>query len=188
MKKRIFALAVVIICLSVLTGTTLAYFTTADTARNVVTSGGVYTALSGKADSSHNHAASNITSGTLAVARGGTGVTTLDALMTALGGGKMQAGTYTGTGTFGASNPSKLTFNFVPKLVIVLRSGNLNMTYGSGGFFLWLMNGSIVDTNTAGYALDSIALNSKTLTWYETTAAAYQFNAEGKVYNYIAIG
>jgi len=40
---------------------------------NLVTSGGVYTALSGKAASSHNHAASNITSGTLSVSRGGTG-------------------------------------------------------------------------------------------------------------------
>ena len=39
----------------------------------MVTSGGVYTALSGKAASSHNHAASNITSGTLTVARGGIG-------------------------------------------------------------------------------------------------------------------
>ena len=39
----------------------------------MVTSGGVYNALSGKASSSHNHDASNITSGTLGVARGGTG-------------------------------------------------------------------------------------------------------------------
>ena len=42
----------------------------------MVTSGGVYTALSGKADSSHNHAATNITSGTLPLSRGGLGRTT----------------------------------------------------------------------------------------------------------------
>ena len=36
--------------------------------------------LSGKASSSHNHSASNITSGTLAVARGGTGVTSYSSL------------------------------------------------------------------------------------------------------------
>jgi hypothetical protein len=42
----------------------------------MVTSGGVYTALSGKAASSHNHSASNITSGTLTLARGGLGRTT----------------------------------------------------------------------------------------------------------------
>ncbi len=39
----------------------------------MVTSGGIYNALSGKANSSHNHGAGNITSGTLALARGGTG-------------------------------------------------------------------------------------------------------------------
>ena len=41
----------------------------------MVTSGGVYTALAGKAASSHNHSASNITSGTLPLSRGGLGRT-----------------------------------------------------------------------------------------------------------------
>lgn len=41
----------------------------------MVTSGGVYNALSGKAASSHNHSAANITSGTLPLARGGLGRT-----------------------------------------------------------------------------------------------------------------
>ena len=42
----------------------------------MVTSGGVYNALSGKAASSHNHSAANITSGTLPLSRGGLGRTT----------------------------------------------------------------------------------------------------------------
>lgn len=42
-------------------------------------------AISGKANSSHNHSAANITSGTLSVSRGGTGVTSMDALKSALG-------------------------------------------------------------------------------------------------------
>ena len=41
MKKRIFALAVVLICLSVLASTTIAYFTDTDIARNVITTGGI---------------------------------------------------------------------------------------------------------------------------------------------------
>ena len=41
MKKRIIALAVVAICLSVLASTTLAYFTDSAVARNVIASGGV---------------------------------------------------------------------------------------------------------------------------------------------------
>ena len=39
MKKKILAFAVIVICLALITGTTLAYFTTEDTARNVITSG-----------------------------------------------------------------------------------------------------------------------------------------------------
>lgn len=42
-------------------------------------------AVDGKANSSHNHSASQITSGTLPLTRGGTGVTSLSALKTTLG-------------------------------------------------------------------------------------------------------
>lgn len=45
MKKRIFAFAVVVICLSILASTTLAYFTDTAVARNVITSGGVDIAI-----------------------------------------------------------------------------------------------------------------------------------------------
>ena len=41
--------------------------------------------LDGKAASSHNHSAANITSGTLAVARGGTGPTSSPSMLTNLG-------------------------------------------------------------------------------------------------------
>lgn len=45
MKKRICAFAVVVICLSILASTTIAYFTDTATARNVITSGGVDIAI-----------------------------------------------------------------------------------------------------------------------------------------------
>ena len=41
--------------------------------------------LNGKANTSHTHSASNITSGTLPLSRGGTGVTSISALKSALG-------------------------------------------------------------------------------------------------------
>ena len=41
MKKKLLYLAAVLICLSLMTGRTLAYFTAEDTARNVITTGGV---------------------------------------------------------------------------------------------------------------------------------------------------
>ena len=45
----------------------------------------VQTQLNGKAASSHNHSAANITSGTLAVARGGTGITANPSMLVNLG-------------------------------------------------------------------------------------------------------
>lgn len=45
----------------------------------------INTALSGKSDSGHKHAAGDITSGTLAVARGGTGVTSNPSMLVNLG-------------------------------------------------------------------------------------------------------
>ena len=41
MKKKILYIAAILICLSIITSGTIAYYTTADTARNVITSGGV---------------------------------------------------------------------------------------------------------------------------------------------------
>lgn len=51
----------------------------------------------GAAETSHNHSASNITSGTLAVARGGTGKTSLSEVRSAMGLGVI--GEYTGNGS-----------------------------------------------------------------------------------------
>lgn len=41
MKKKLISIAAIVICLSILTGGTLAYRTVADTARNVITSNGI---------------------------------------------------------------------------------------------------------------------------------------------------
>lgn len=60
--------------------------------------------------------------GTLGVAHGGTGVTSISALQTQLGldqYAKIQTGSYTGTGTYGSSNPNSLTFNFDARLCFV---------------------------------------------------------------------
>ena len=41
MKKKLLYIAAIVICLSLITGGTYAYFTASDTARNVITSGGI---------------------------------------------------------------------------------------------------------------------------------------------------
>ena len=72
----------------------------------------------GAAASSHNHDASNITSGTLAVANGGTGVTSIAALKTALGisgNGVLGSGNYFGTGT----NTKSITVPAGTKYIVI---------------------------------------------------------------------
>lgn len=61
-------------------------FTKSPTPSNIVSAvNAMVDDIAGKAASSHNHSASNITSGTLAVARGGTGVTANPSMLTNLG-------------------------------------------------------------------------------------------------------
>lgn len=67
------------------TGQTSVDTTPTSGSAKMVTSGGVYTALAGKSATGHKHAAGDITSGTLAVARGGTGVTANPSMLTNLG-------------------------------------------------------------------------------------------------------
>lgn len=83
----------------------------------------------GAAPTSHNHSASNITSGTLPVACGGTGVTSLSALATAIGSAKIATGTYTGTGSYGSE--FTITVGFEPKLAIIYLSPSY-VSYNGG--------------------------------------------------------
>lgn len=67
------------------TGSNVVDETPTENSKNMVTSGGVYAALSGTVASGHKHNASDITSGTLGVLRGGTGITSNPSMLINLG-------------------------------------------------------------------------------------------------------
>ena len=97
-------------------------------------------------------------------------------------GPQIATGSYTGTGTYGASNPNSLTFEFKPKLVLV----NGNSQYG-------LI--AIKDCTKALAAVNTmqqqVTWGNKTVSWYCTgtnQSAFTQYNEAGTTYNYIAIG
>ena len=163
------------------------------TSGNIPAGGAAITpAYIGAASSTHTHAASDIKSGTLAVARGGTGVTSLSALAEALGinnsdNVQVATGSYVGTGTYGFSNKNTLTFDFVPKFVVVL--GDFNNA--SLSYRLFLINGATYASAAyAGGNPVTASWDNNTVSWYcsNYTAGAEQMNLKDATYRYVAIG
>lgn len=94
-------------------------------------------------------------------------------------------GSYTGTGTYGASNANSLTFSFEPKVVmvehlLVLIRGDTTTISGNGG-------GGVSSAI-------AIAWSGKKVTWYNYDQgslrgnAGLQCNSSNTVYHYVAIG
>jgi hypothetical protein len=81
-------------------------------------------------------------------------------------------GTYTGTGTTNKSGATAISFNHPPILVLV--EGYLFYKYKTK------------DATSSSKALTVTFTNSK-VSWYSTTTADEQLNAEGTTYSYIAL-
>ena len=105
----------------------------------------------GAAAASHTHALDALT-GILPVNKGGTGQSSLEALLAALkqaGAVQIATGSYVGTGTYGADHPCSLTFDFLPTLIWLFGAGFGDMRWNSQT----LANKSIVSPGdlTAAY-------------------------------------
>ena len=88
------------------------------------------TDLNGKANSSHTHSTSQITSGTLPLARGGTGVTSISALKSALGISSSSSGAQLAI----AAEATSITTTFSPRLAIVVVSDEGGTGHAAYGF------------------------------------------------------
>lgn len=92
---------------------------------------------------------------------------------------QMQTGHYVGSGVYGSDNKNSLTFNFVPKIVIVMKQTLTDL--GVESTFIYIgQPGS--ESNKL------FMLHDKTLSWYNTDSAAAQCNSSSGVYYYIALG
>lgn len=96
----------------------------------------------------------------------------------------IETGTYTGTGKYGSSNPSSLTFQNDPKLLIIT---------GEKNFIVCIC--SLLTTSYANYAFSCTTENGKdcyakksgkTVYWY-ATMPAYQCQSSGTVYKWFAL-
>jgi hypothetical protein len=112
---------------------------------------------------------------------------------TALGqlGSKVQiaTGNYKGTGKYGASNPNRLTFDFVPKILFV-RGGS-----GTTHVTAWFIrpDASTTEQYHMGIYSNSITgwpvtFSGSTVSWYDTQNQLRQGNDSGTTYYYVAIG
>lgn len=97
---------------------------------------------------------------------------------------QVYTGSYVGTGTYGESNPNKLSFPFTPKVWGIL-------TFPSAG------GPQAPTTNLVPWGLTSAILHStaivcsydgNTVDFYNATSAANQCNTSGATYYYIALG
>ena len=100
-------------------------------------------------------------------------------------GAKIATGSYTGTGTYGSSNPNSLTFDFDPKLVFI------SLKDQRPSVCAFAINGQTTFSKTN--ADDSSQTNrcsfSRNLfTWYNEIDADIQFNIFNRTYCYVAIG
>lgn len=112
-------------------------------------------------------------------------------------GTRITTGSYIGTGTYGASNPCSLTFDFTPKYIVIYGSSNYNgslnsIWIGVHGCNLQAGNGNSATICTTTWLDNGIS-------WYNNNSAFDQANGVGMdndetpngilfTYRYIAIG
>ena len=144
----------------------------------------------------------SVTLANLAVALGNNGVITpsnLAAQASALGFTKIQTGSYVGTDTYGIDNPNSLTFDFVPKFVIVVP--DLTDKGQSEGFIgVFIYGAAFVPYHYSAAStgsIDNINLivsgwGTNTLKWYNEKGSRQQLNSPPTTgvekYNYIGLG
>lgn len=111
---------------------------------------------------------------------------------------KFQAGSYSGTGKYGLSNPSSLTFSFAPKIVAIYA----NIAKSSGTIYVqtdatWILPMEKLTTeyvmgngfsSGGGHTWGKKSSDGKTVYWYNNEADGYQLNSDSAEYCYFAIG
>lgn len=154
----------------------------------------------------HTHSASNITSGTLPVARGGTGVTTLNALKTLLGIDtsensitKIVSGTYKGTATNKYDNATiqVITVSGINKIKFLIVSAMssppvLADSFGTDVITTWVYSLFGFASNTVSNNSSLVISSDNTFTVgsqdYNTSSHHSRLNIAQYMYMYFAFG
>lgn len=111
----------------------------------------------------------------------------------------VQAGSYVGTGTFGASNPCSITANFKIKFAVITNvKSNDAGVIGTAFFLPFAMDETYTSHAYAMFVYDSGDQNKyknakkskdgKTLYWYSQDGTMNQMNVSGRTYFYVLFG
>lgn len=117
----------------------------------------------------------------------------------------IQEVSYTGTGRYGSSSPSSVTFSFAPDVVIAMgfeRDESYIQRFGTEIEGVWVTYTKFMSTDaylvsynafsdgssgSAGTVYAKISENGKMLSWYNTEGASQQLNHLGDVWHFIGI-
>lgn len=104
-------------------------------------------------------------------------------------GSRIQHMTYVGTGTYGSSNPNKLTFNFPPKIVFIIGSVNNNGDYFGNLIMIRGHKYASIMAYNGNNRYSNIKWDDKTVEWYTPiNDATFQMNGNNATYSVVAIG
>ena len=97
-------------------------------------------------------------------------------------------GSYVGTGTYGASNPNTLTFDFEPKLVVIkgmdaVSAGTISIFVRGMIYYTVAYSNEIQLTNFQNCRFLGVKMS-----WYSTSNNQWQLNKSGATYYYVALG
>lgn len=109
---------------------------------------------------------------------------------------RIDTGSYTGTGTYGSSNPNSLTFDFEPKLIVIKNtSSNVVRSYfmvfvRPCPFALIVRARATKSGGDACYGNTVyVTWSGNTVSWYSESSSEWQGNySSTETYYYIAIG
>ena len=117
----------------------------------------------------------------------------IDAALAALGGAiaaapKIAVGSYTGSGSCGASSPRTLTFAFQPKLVIIVENSWDYLKAGTALISGQSLSAGIGGGTNSGACLGlTVGWSGNSVTWYGPSAEK-QLDVENCEYFYCAVG
>lgn len=106
---------------------------------------------------------------------------------------QVATGSYTGTGTYGKSNPNSLTFDFEPKLLIVKRESESYSMEWMVAVYGQTQTSTFHATTSSSGAQCTMTWSGRTVSWYAnsnnyTTADAPGQLNDAAAYRYVAIG